>query len=200
MNIRLTGVLSLVLLLGGCGGMRIVDSDVDAVAPAGQALKMPDSYRFERTSLQQTRPQQSAAIEALAEPVLSRFGLRRDDAAAQYAVQVDYLMSFWPRAPWDYPLNSPNRLRPPFPTLGPYGPVLQHVSMPFEPYFPYYEREIVVVVRRLADNQVVFQTRGKHDGRWNDDANILPVMFEAALADFPNPPPGLRRIVIEIPR
>ena len=33
-----------------------------------------------------------------------------------------------------------------------------------------------------------------------DDAAVLPAMFEAALSGFPNPPTGVRRIDIEIPR
>ena len=60
--------------------------------------------------------------------------------------------------------------------------------------------EASLVIRRLIDNQVVFETRAKHDGRWSDDEAVLPAMFQAALQGFPNPPRGLRRVTIEIPR
>ncbi len=65
---------------------------------------------------------------------------------------------------------------------------------------PYYRREVHLLVRRLSDSMLVFETRANHDGRWSDDAAVLPAMFEAALRGFPNPPQGLRRVNIEMPR
>ncbi|MCB2004426.1 MAG: DUF4136 domain-containing protein, partial [Rhodoferax sp.] len=65
---------------------------------------------------------------------------------------------------------------------------------------PYYRREVQLLVRRLSDGQLVFESRANHDGRWSDDAAVLPAMFEAALRGFPNPPQGLRRVEVEIPR
>ena len=57
-----------------------------------------------------------------------------------------------------------------------------------------------LVIRHLASGQVVYETQGAHDGRWPDNNAVLPAMLDAALAGFPNPPPGPRRIELEIPR
>jgi hypothetical protein len=65
---------------------------------------------------------------------------------------------------------------------------------------PYYRREVQLLVRRLSDGQLVFESRANHDGRWSDDLAVLPAMFEAALRGFPNPPQGVRRVDVEIPR
>jgi hypothetical protein len=37
------------------------------------------------------------------------------------------------------------------------------------------------------------------EGPWSDSANLLPVLLEAALRDFPNPPAGVRKVTIELP-
>ena len=65
---------------------------------------------------------------------------------------------------------------------------------------PYYRRELAIVLRRLADGVVVFESRARHDGLWHDDEAVLPAMLQAALQGFPTPPPGQRRVVVEIPR
>ncbi len=74
-----------------------------------------------------------------------------------------------------------------------YGPAL----MP--PANPWYEREVSVVIRELPGNQVVYETRARNDGPYSASAAVLPVMFDAALQGFPNPPRGVRRVDIELP-
>jgi hypothetical protein len=193
-------ILSLVLLLGGCSGMRIVDSDVNAfstVAPG--AVTLPVRYRFERLPSQQAQPSQTAALEALAQPVLAQAGLVRDDAAAAYSVQLDLRIFRDPQAPWDDP-RYVNGFVIAHPVPGRYGMHMYYPSMTMNFDYPYYRRDLSVLVRRLSDAQVVFESRAKHDGRWNDDDAVLPAMLQAALQGFPAPPAGLRRVVIEIPR
>jgi hypothetical protein len=63
-----------------------------------------------------------------------------------------------------------------------------------------YRHEVSLLLRDLRNGQVVYETRAVHFGPWSDTLNILPALFEAALKDFPNPPPGLRKIDVEIPR
>ena len=81
-----------------------------------------------------------------------------------------------------------------------YGLVMHYPSLRLGFDFPYFRREIHLVMRRITDGQVVFESRTRHDGRWPDDQAVLPAMLEAALRGFPNPPPGPRRIIVEIPR
>ena len=64
----------------------------------------------------------------------------------------------------------------------------------------YYWRQVSLLIRDLRSAQVVYETHAEHDGPWADSETIFPAMLDAALKDFPNPPPGLRRINIEIPR
>jgi hypothetical protein len=47
---------------------------------------------------------------------------------------------------------------------------------------------------------VVYETRAMHDGVWSDSTPVFATLFQAALANFPNPPAGLRRVNIDIPR
>ncbi len=200
MRMIATGIALAVLLLTGCSGIRLVDSDVNAFSSASApALAVPASYRFERLPSQQAQAQRSTALEALAQTELAKVGLSLDNAAPQYSVHIDMHMFRDPQAPWDDPRYVAGYFTP-FPVVTRFGTVMQYPSLTMHFDFPYFRREIMLVVRRISDGQVVFETRANHDGRWPDDAAVLPAMFQAALQNFPNPPAGLRHISIEIPR
>ncbi len=193
-------LLLLVLGLAGCSGMRIVDSDVTAFATGtGPAITLPAPYRFERLPSQQAQAAAAAALEGLAEPELASASLRRDDAAALYAVQLDLRTFRDPQAPWDDPRYVAGVARP-YPFVGRYGILMRHYSLDLRFDSPYYRRELAILVRRLSDGVVVFESRARHDGYWSDDEAVLPAMLRAALQGFPTPAPGPRRVVIEIPR
>jgi hypothetical protein len=188
------------LLLGGCAGMRVVDTDVRSfVTPPG--IQAGASYRFERLPSQQADAAAQARLEAMAQAALAKVGLERRDGGANYSVQVAASLRVDPYAPWDQPYGG--RLSLGFGLRG--GHMGLGVNRPFMPGFgwgesPYYWREVSLVVRHLASGQVVYETQGAHDGRWPDNDAVLPAMLDAALAGFPNPPPGPRRIELEIPR
>ena len=189
--------VSCAMLLTACSGMRLVDSDVTAYA-TGPTIPAGAGYRFERLPSQQATPQQSAALESLAEAALAKVGLQRNDAAAQYAVQLELRLARDPRAPWDDPREVDGYFGDM--PIGPrHGSLLRRPSFRLN-YDPYYRREVALVVRRLSDSQLVFETRAKHDGRWPDDEAVLAAMLQAALQGFPNPAAGVRRVVLEIPR
>ena len=195
-----TVFLAAALLLTGCSTVRLVDSDVSAFpTPAVQAIAVPATYRFERLPSQQAQGQSRNALEALAQPELAKVGLQRDDKAPQYSVQLDVRIFRDPQAPWDDPRYTTGYVTP-YPTFSRFGTIWRSPSLSLAFEFPYYRREVHLVVRRIADNQVVFESRANHDGRWPDDELVLPAMFQAALQGFPNPPQGARRIVVEIPR
>ena len=200
MQYRTVVLVMVSTLLAACSGMRLVDSEVNSFAPpTALVIAQAATYRFERLPSQQAQAQQSAALEAIAQTALERAGMRRDDAAAQYSVQLGLRMFRDPQAPWDDPRYIQGIAVPALvPTR--YGLLMRHPSLNLQFDFPYYRREVTLVIRRTADAQVVFETRAQHDGRWPDDEGVLPAMFQAALQGFPNPPAGMHRVVVEIPR
>ena len=197
---NLAAWVCVVLLLGGCSGMRIVDSDVNAfTTAASQSIRLPAKYRFERLPSQQTHAAGRQAMEGLVQVELAKLGMQRDDSAPQYSVQVELRIFRDPQPPWDDPRYLGGFARP-FPVVTRYGTVMHYPSLTLQFDYPYFRREINLVMRNVNDGQVVFETRAKHDGHWPDDQAVLPAMLQAALAGFPNPPAGLRRVVVEIPR
>ena len=191
--------LACAVLLTGCAGMRMVDSQVLAVAsvPAGVQLQGA-KYRFERLPSQTNNPEAGLA-EQQAQQALAAVGLERDDAAAQLSVLVGFQGSRYLADPWGYPYP------------GPYGSISVGRGVPWGsgvgfgmgmgfPPPTYYRREVSLILRDLRSGQVVYETRASHDGPWSDSTTIFATLFKAALANFPNPPAGPQRVNIEIPR
>lgn len=186
------------LLQAGCASTRLVDSDVVSYTPtAAQAISVPATYRFERLPSQQAQADLQQQLETLAVPVLSLFGLQRNDQSAQYSVQLDVRVQQDLDAPWESPWFGVSRHH----FIG-YGSVRhgRFGLVAIHSDFPAYRREVSVVMRRVPDNQVVYESRALHEGRWSDDAAIVPAILQAALNGFPKPPAGPRKVNIEIPR
>lgn len=190
---------ALATLLSGCAGMRVVDSQVLAVAnvPAGVQLQGA-KYRFERLPSQTHNPEAGLA-EQQAEQALAAVGLMRDDAQAQLSVLVSFQGTQYLADPWGAPYP------------GPYGSISIGRGMPWGSgigfgmgmRFPpptHYRREVSLILRDLRSGQVVYETRASHDGPWHDSTTVFATLFKAALANFPNPPAGPQRVNIEIPR
>lgn len=181
--------LLLASALAGCATSYLLDNQVQAFSSL-PALPAQPTYRFERLLSQQAHPAQ-AELETLADAALHRAGLRRDDAAPKYSVQlgarVQRVLSPW-ADPWDswgwgWGVHGPG--------FGLWGPLPRMES-------PWFQREVSVVVRELASNRVVFESRATNEGPWLDHRTVLPAMFEAALQGFPNPPQGPRRVDIQL--
>jgi len=196
---RLLALLVLPLLLTGCGGMRLVDAQVQATATS-TAVDTTGRYRFERLPSQVDQPL-TTQVEAVAQVALAQVGLLRNDTAARYSVLPGARVQPYTTDPWGDPWGRA-------PGVGPYGQVVIGTGsagsmvgwgMRFPPP-TYYRYEISLLLRDLQSGQVVYETRATHSGPWADNANILPALFEAALKDFPNPPAGIRQVNIEIPR
>lgn len=202
MSRSLIALLFVAFGLAGCSGMRLVDSDVRSFATPPY-IPVGASYRFERLPSQQTDPAAQNQLEAMAQQALGKVGLQRNDATARYSVQVSYVRQVAPYAPWEpvpygwwpgwsvgfgvqsgHVLLGGHRMMPGF------GP----------PERPYYLRQVSLIMRHLGTAKVVYETYAEHDGPWADNEAVLPAMLDAALKDFPNPPPGVRRINLEIPR
>ncbi|MDB5846681.1 MAG: hypothetical protein JWP29_433 [Rhodoferax sp.] len=193
-----------------------------AVTPVAPALPYTATFRFDRLPSQQANPAEQAAqarLEAMALPALSQVGMVQDEANARYNVQVSaqlqqvvpgyaYGYGYWDapgRAGW-WPRTSVYYGRGGGGAWWPYGG--GGFGYPgFNGYGLYsgwderaYQREVSVILRDATTGQVVYQTRAANFGRWPVDRDVLPVMFSAALSGFPQPPAGLRRVYIDVPR
>jgi hypothetical protein len=185
-------------LLGGCAGMRIVDSQVTAIASAPVGMQLQGArYRFERLPSQMNSADIGMA-EQQAEQAMAAVGLVRDDANAQLSVLVGLHSSAYLYDPYGrsglYPWRPAGSL-----TLGRGGYTGWGWGMHMPPVTDY-RREVSLILRDLRSGQVVYETRASHYGVWNDSEAIFATLFKAALANFPNPPAGVQRVNIEIPR
>ncbi len=190
--------------LTGCASMRLIDSDVVSVAavPPGVSLQGA-KYRFERLPSQVHNPEAGLA-EQQAQAAMTAVGLVRNDAAASLSVMVGISGTQYLADPWGRPLGT---------GWTPYGNIAigsgfgrnfgSHIGLGVGMRFPpptHYRREVSVVMRDLKSGQVVYETRATHAGPWSDSVPIFATLFQAALANFPNPPAGPRRVNIELPR
>lgn len=189
-------------VLTGCAGLRTVDTDVTAFPKWTAAPPGPNTaYRFERLPSQQVPQEQQDAVELLARDALARVGMALNPAAPRYAVQVV--------------TNS----QPVTDSYGGYGGfggpgvflgggsggggsgVGVGLSFPLGRSASVSVRhDLTIVMREVATQQVVFETRATHGGTSGDKLAVLPAMMDAALRGFPEPPPGTRRINVEAPR
>lgn len=187
-------------LLTGCASMRLIDSDVVSVAavPSGMSLQGA-KYRFERLPSQVHNPEAGLA-ERQAQAAMTAVGLVRDDAGASLSVMVGFSGAQYLADPWGRPLA---------PGWTPYGNIAigsgfgSHIGLGMGMRFPpptHYRREVSLIMRDLKSGQVVYETRASHSGPWSDSVPIFGILFQAALANFPNPPAGPRRVNIELPR
>jgi hypothetical protein len=198
---RLLTLLSAALLLAGCSGMRLVESQVRATAAtptSGTAIASGATYRFERLP-SQTDAVETDSIEAIAEAELTEVGLVRDDKTARYSVQITTRMETFLVDDWGRPYSGRYTGSIMIGNGGFYGGPMFGMGMRFPPPSQY-RHEVTLLLRDLQGNQVVYETRATHEGPWNDRYNILRATLAAALKDFPDPPTGPRRVKVEIPR
>lgn len=191
--LRFCSVALAAVALSGCATGYLLDNQVQSFSHLATAPE-PATYRFDRLPSQLADPTQQA-LEGLADPALHRAGLRRDDANPRYSVQVTARTArvLSPYAdPWDSwggPWGFPGRgVGVGFGWGAPFGRMES----------PWYQREVGVLVRELATNQVVYETRAANNGPWMDNRTVIPAMFDAALQGFPNPPQGPRRVDIQV--
>jgi len=194
--------LLLAASLTGCATSWVVDSDVKSFSSIG-TVAPGATYRFDRLPSQQADGARQESLEAMAGAALDKVGLRRDDARPQYTAQIGARvtagLSPWAdpwlyNGPWGYGYGGHGYYGRRWYGGGWYGgPVFA------PPANPWYEREVSIVLREAGSNRVVYETRARNDGPYTSSAAILPVMFQAALQGFPNPPQGERRVNIELP-
>ena len=202
---RISGVLAILLLVTGCSGLRVIDTDVTSFALWSGAAPAPGaSYRFERLPSQQLLPARSLGmelpqdqLEALARAALDKVGLVNNPADAAFDVQVSASSRLVQRRAYDGRFMGGPTVAVGGGTAGSFI----GFSMPMMVYdTPLYLREVSLVLRDARSHAVLYETRATHDGIWADARAVLPAMLAAALQGFPVPPAGTRRVNIEIPR
>ncbi|MEY4974977.1 MAG: hypothetical protein RIQ97_172 [Pseudomonadota bacterium] len=191
------GWLALLLLLGlsGCGGMRLIGSQVESISalPAGSVLQ-GQRYRFDWLPSQQGQPL-TPALAQWTQDALAGVGLVRDDAGAMLSVQVQVKRLSYPVDDFGRPVSP-----------GSWGSVMLGnggMGLGMGIRFPptnHYQHEVSLILRDLRTQQVVYETRARHQGPWSDDERLVPTLLRAALDGFPNPPRLPRQVNLEIPR
>jgi hypothetical protein len=192
--LRWMALAATVIGLAGCATGYLLDNQVQSFSQL-QAVPAQPTYRFERALSQQADPNQQA-LEAMADPALHRAGLRRDDSAPRFSVQV---------------LGRVDRILSPYadPYWGGWGGGwslgfgCRHGAIGFGAPFPTYEsywfrRQVSVIVRELSSNRIVYETHASNEGPLLDSPAVLAAMFDAAMQGFPTPPPGPRRVDINL--
>lgn len=211
MMVRHLFALVTALALTGCAGPLRVDNTVNSYArwdatPTGSAAPTgvpqgPQRYRFERLPSQKDdqATEGQSQLEALTRSVLEARDWTLADAAAsaRWAVQVSASTVRTGRDPWDDPWGG---------WLFRGHVVAGNGHLFFSPMFtfpreaPSYQRQVALLVRDADTGRVVYETRADHDSRWNSSPALWQSMLDAALKDFPAPPAGPRRVVVELPR
>ena len=192
-------VLLALALLSGCSGMRLVDSDVTAFSAWSAAPPAPNTpYRFERLPSQLAPNAEQDRVEAVAVTSLSKVGMALSAPNARYSVQViaaTEVLQRYADSGTGFGWGRPGV----FIGGGSFGGSVG-LSFPFGFSSPYYKRSVVVLMRELATQKVVFETRAVNDGPSSEFSAVLPAMLDSALLGFPQPPAGTRRVNVEIPR
>jgi hypothetical protein len=62
----------------------------------------------------------------------------------------------------------------------------------------WYRHAVRLLLRDTTTAQVVYETTASFDGPWADSVHLLPAVLDAALQDYPHPPLGPRKVVIEL--
>ena len=177
--------------------MRLVDSDVTAFSAWTATPPGPNTrYRFERLPSQVAAVAEQASVEAVATTSLAKVGLALSPTEARYAVQVIAATEVLQRySDSGFGVGGPGVFIGGGNLGGSVG-----LSFPFGFSTPYYKRSVTVLMRELATQKVVFETRAVNDGPSGDFLAVLPAMLDSALLGFPQPPTGTRRVNVEIPR
>ena len=192
--LRLVSIVVLAAVaLSGCATNYVLDNSVQSFSNLA-ALPAQPSYRFERLPSQQAFPLQTQ-LELMADPFLFKAGLRRDDAAPQFSVQVT-ARTQRAQSPWADPWDGWGG----FGGWGRWGGWDRHgFGGPFPRMEqPWFHREVDIVIRELPSNRVVYETHAANDGPWRDNASVFPAMFDAALQGFPKAPAGVRQVNVKV--
>jgi len=184
----ITGGILLVLLLAGCAGPRMIDSEVQAFAGKTAAVQGA-SYQIERLPSQLTDTTR-ATLEDMAHAALAQAGLKRSEATARYSIQVSAAVEQYVRE-----VLMPERRRwmwrDPFYLWGSSTLLVTEPSR--------FRHSVLFVMRDRTSGDIVYETSAGYESGWADGARVFPVLMQAALRDYPTPPNGPRTISLPMP-
>ncbi|WP_425549580.1 DUF4136 domain-containing protein [Acidovorax lacteus] len=177
-------------VLAGCSTTRTVEGDVQTHTRLAAAT-LPLGYRIERLPSQQGTDFEP--IARLAAQALERAGLRPEGAQAPLVVQIGVQASSvqrvdpWGPSPWGWGGWA-----------GTGGWGVRGIWRMGEPT-PLYRRAVSLLIRDARTQEVVYETSAVHEDVWTVDPALYGVLFDAALAGFPNPPAGRRQVRLPYP-
>jgi hypothetical protein len=216
------------LNLSACSSVRLIDSQVSTFSST-PAWPADARYTFERLPSQQAQPERQTQLEDMAETALRKVGAVRSGngtvataavvgagvgAGAANTTATATATATAPANPAKptHIVQLTVRSQEVAPTSGFGFSLLEsyyevagnghliplyhraHISSPL------YQREFSIVLRHIGTNAVVFESKAVNENPWPDTDAILPALLDAALQGFPNPPSGVRRVAVEIPR
>jgi hypothetical protein len=207
-SLSLAGLVAATLVLGGCATSNRIDTDVQAFSTL-PAVPANARYRFVRLPSQEARPVQQAQLEALAQQALERVGMRRDDGADRFSVEVHLgtVRQIEPD-PWANPWGGwgPGWGLGLGYGRGGYGRG-GYYGGGFGAWgggYPYggrvtYRHELALILRDQPSGQAVYETHAVSESwRSADGPARIAAMLDAALYGFPRAPQGVRRITAEL--
>ncbi|MDO8286688.1 MAG: DUF4136 domain-containing protein [Rhodoferax sp.] len=189
-----TAILALSALLTGCASVSTLESDVLSFASAPVSTQA-GPFTFERLPSQYQDPKQTLAFEQMAQAALEKRGFTRNDASPQFSVQVSAATS-------DAVLVYPDPFFGRF-SAAPFGRSRRwHGRVFYGPLWPdstVHVSRVRLEIRDLRAGTVVYESTATNERSWFDGEKMFPAMFEAALADFPAPPNGVRKVIVKLP-
>lgn len=152
-------------------------------------LPAGSTYRYERLPSQAAQPRQ-AELEAAVDALLSRAGLRRDEAAPRLSVQLTSSQDQSPYGPWGGPYSGgPNVGVGISGGSGGGGGIGIGFGFPIGGYGVRAAKRMDVQIRDMASGAVLFQSQASAGGGASQVA-----LVQAALSNFPNSRPGTRHV------
>jgi hypothetical protein len=182
--------------LAGCASLNRIDADVSSFSrwPAGRG---PSTYVFERLPSQQAEPQQAQMLEDAARRAIEGAGFvaAPPGSAGDVTVQLGARITETDRSPFDDPFwyGGFGAWHRPFARGGfgrPFGGPGWRRGYWGPGYdFPYYTREVALLIRDKRAGEPLYEARAETEGATTGLYSVLPAMFVAALKDFPNGAP-----------
>ena len=206
MKRALSAIFSIAMLgffMVGCSGLQLVENNVTAFHTWNAPPPGPGTpYRFERLPSQQVSAAYQDRVEEAARVALAKVGMNLDPVAPRFSVQVRVSTQVIQALPYGpgydgFGFGMPGLFLGGGSRGGAFG-----LSFPlgYSTPSPYFHRDLTLLVRNLGNSQVVFETRVTNDGIQNETPAVLAAMLDSALLGFPEPPPGPRRINVQIPQ
>lgn len=183
-----TLLLMLTLSLGFLSGCASLNSFSSQVSSHGSwpADRQPGAYVFERLPSQTATPELAShqtQLENAARPALAAAGFTEaaDPSLAKVVVQLASQVQVEARPPLDnfwYPYGR-------WGWGGFWGPGRGGIALGVNLEPPYVQMQVSVLMRDRSTHQVLYETRARHERLGSVDARLYPLLFEAALKDFP---------------